>query len=64
MERTGLVSVIFRRGCIFNILLCAVPELLRQRLHKTETVQNLEKKLGKVLEKILYLIAEWHRHKI
>ena len=41
-------------GAVFLIfLLCAVPELLRQRLHKTETVQNLEKKLGKVLEKIL-----------
>lgn len=33
-------------------LLCAVPELLRQRLHQTETVQNTEKKLGNILSKL------------
>ena len=30
-------------------LLCVVPELLRQRLHKTVTVQIIEKKTGKIL---------------
>ena len=35
---TGLVSVIFHMGCISDIMLCLVPELLRQRLHKTEAV--------------------------
>ena len=42
---TGLVSVIFHMGCISDIMLCLVPELLRLRLYKTEAVQNLEKKL-------------------
>ena len=45
---TGLVSVIFHMGCISDIMLCLVPELLRLRLYKTEAVQNLEKKLEKL----------------
>ena len=37
-------------GAVFLIvMLCVVPELIRRRLHKTEAVQKLEKKLGKIL---------------
>ena len=35
---TGLVSVIFHRAVFLIFMLCLVPELLRQRLHKTEAV--------------------------
>ena len=45
---TGLVSVIFHRAVFLIFMLCLVPELLRRRLHKTEAVHYLEKKLEKL----------------